>query len=65
MNPPAFHNGGGFCLGFLFGTNRGLRPDPGPGVMLLKIILRQLLHKLRETALVQIPLQWSNLRRNI
>ena len=39
MNPPAFHNGGGFCLGFLFGTNRGLRPDPGPGVMLLNDFL--------------------------
>lgn len=42
MNPPAFHNGGGFCLGFLFGTNRGLRPDPGPGVMLLNDFLAEI-----------------------
>ena len=48
MNPPAFHNGGGFW--FLVWNESGLRPDPGPDVMLLKITLRQLLRKSREPA---------------
>ena len=55
----------GFDFGFLFGTNRGLRPDPGPDVMLLWITLRLLLRKSREPAYEQKPLQSANLRRSI
>ena len=48
MNPPAFHNGGGFW--FLVWNESGLRPDPGPDVMLLRITLRRPLRKSREPA---------------
>ena len=52
MNPPAFHNGGGFW--FLVWNESGLRPDPGPDVMLLWITLRRLLRKSREPALARM-----------
>ena len=55
----------GFDFGFLFGTNRGLRPDPGPDVMLLWITLRRLLCKSREPALARMPHQSANLQRSI
>ena len=63
MNPPAFHNGGGFW--FLVWNESGLRPDPGPDVMVLWITLRQLLCKLREPALALMPHQSANLQRSI
>ena len=48
MNPPAFHNDGGFW--FLDWNESGFETGPRAGVMLLKITLRQLLRKSREPA---------------
>ena len=50
---------------FLDWNESGLRPDPGPDVMLLRITLRRLLRKSREPALARMPHQSANLRRSI
>ena len=63
MNPPAFHNGGGFW--FLVWNESGFEAGPRAGVMLLKITLRQLLRKSREPALARMPLQSGGSKQTV